>query len=63
MRFTGLVTTASEADGLAFSDWLPADAASHLVLETVLADREAVAPHAGRDRRVGRTPGRTGVAR
>jgi transcriptional regulator with XRE-family HTH domain len=57
IRFTGLVTTASEPHGLSFSDWLPADAASHLILEAVLASRAGESP----DRRVtggGRAPRR-----
>jgi transcriptional regulator with XRE-family HTH domain len=56
IRFTGLVTTASEPDGLAFSDWLPSDAASHLLLEQVL-DRAAMRPDT-HGVRSGRRPGR-----
>ena len=41
IRFTGVVSTASEPDGLAFNDWMPADAESHAVLERVVAARAA----------------------
>jgi transcriptional regulator with XRE-family HTH domain len=61
IRFTGLVTSASEQDGLAFSDWLPTDAASHLILEAVLAGRPAGIP-ARHGSRAGRPPGRRGTA-
>ena len=39
VRFVGVVTTASEPDGLVFNDWIPADARSHGTLEAILASR------------------------
>ena len=57
IRLTGLVSTASEPDGLAFNDWLPADAESHAVLERVLAARAV-----GRRGAVGRRPRRARTA-
>jgi transcriptional regulator with XRE-family HTH domain len=50
--FAGLVSTASETDGLAFNDWIPADAASHATLERLLAARQAAtaAAHPKRER-------------
>lgn len=39
MRFHAIVSTASEPGGLAFSDWIPLDAASWTVLEAVKARR------------------------
>ena len=44
MRFTGVVSTASEPDGLSFNDWIPADAESHAILELVLAGRSTQEP-------------------
>ena len=41
LRFSGIVSTASEPDGLSFHDWIPADAASYAALERVLAARAA----------------------
>ncbi len=37
IAFRGVVSDASEPDGLAFNDWIPADSASHRNLEQVLA--------------------------
>jgi hypothetical protein len=42
IRFHCLVTDAGEADALAFNDWFPADAASHVLLERVLHSRRRV---------------------
>lgn len=39
MHFIGVVNTASEPDGLAFSDWIPIDAATWDALERVKAQR------------------------
>jgi transcriptional regulator with XRE-family HTH domain len=39
IRFRCLVSDAGEADALAFNDWFPADAASHVLLERVLQSR------------------------
>jgi hypothetical protein len=39
MRFVGTVNPASEPEGWAFNDWIPADAASFASLEQVLRDR------------------------
>ena len=39
IRFLCAGSTASEPDGLAFNDWFPADAESHVVLEQVLEQR------------------------
>ena len=41
IRFTGVVSTASEPDGLSFNDWIPADAESHAILDRVLQGRAA----------------------
>ena len=41
MRFLGIVSTASEPDGLSFHDWIPTGADGHAVLERVLAARAA----------------------
>jgi hypothetical protein len=59
IRFTGLVSTASEPDGLSFNDWFPADAASHAVLEQVLAARAAASPT--REGKAGQNPDRRGT--
>ena len=40
MRFQGVVTTASEPDGVGFNDWIPADAATWTTLEAVLDRRD-----------------------
>ena len=37
IRFLGTVTVANEPEAIGFNDWIPADAASHALLEKVLA--------------------------
>ena len=39
IHFHCLVTDAGETDALAFNDWIPADATSHLLLERALERR------------------------
>jgi len=41
MRFRGVVSTASEPDGLAFNDWTPIDSETWIALEKVKARAEA----------------------
>jgi transcriptional regulator with XRE-family HTH domain len=50
IRFIGTVTTASEPDALAFNDWIPEDAASHALLEKVIAAPSRLRGEAGRPR-------------
>jgi transcriptional regulator with XRE-family HTH domain len=56
IRFACLVSIANERDGMSFNDWIPADAASHVTLERVLAARSGSPGPAllGRTRGVGR---------
>jgi transcriptional regulator with XRE-family HTH domain len=46
MRLVGTVNPASEPEGWAFNDWIPADAASFATLEEILHDRGAQQPKA-----------------
>lgn len=62
IRFLGTVTTASEPDAIGFNDWIPADAASHVLLEKAVmarANRGAEAS-ASSGRRTGMAPRRGG---